>query len=78
MEKVRAKVICTGLIPDEYAQSTIVGFSAVYSDDPNSENKAFSDATPSLQMQMSISNGRPALDYFKPGEHYYLDFIKAD
>ena len=48
-------------------------FDAVYSDDKNSENYSFSQATPSLSLSMYISN--PAvLDAFEQGKEYYLDF----
>ena len=43
---VRAKFHVTSKIPS-YNNTTTVGLSAVYSSDPASENKAFTDATPS-------------------------------
>lgn len=41
------------------------------------ENKDFSDATPSGQCWMQISDGRPAADFFKPGKKYYVTFTEA-
>lgn len=74
---VRAKFVCNGKIPG-YGNQTTVHFSAVYSADPNSENKAFTDATPSGHLQICIANDKPALDLFQQGKAYYLDFTPAD
>lgn len=41
------------------------------------ENKAFTDATPSGACWMNISDGMPALDFFKPGKNYYVTFTEA-
>lgn len=41
------------------------------------ENKHFSDATPSGECWMQISDGRPAGDFFEPGEEYYVTFTRA-
>lgn len=46
----------------------------VYSADPNSENKAFWDATPSGNFQMSWINDKVK---FEPGKEYYLDIQEA-
>lgn len=70
---VRAKFKVTSKIPG-YSNTTTVGLSAVYSSDPSSENKAFTDATPSGQINISIANDKPALDAFVMGEEYYVDF----
>lgn len=70
---VRAKFRCTAKLP-AYGNDTVVHMSAVYSAEPNSENKAFSDATPSAYLQMQISAGKPAADLFVIGKDYYLDF----
>lgn len=45
--------------------------------DDNEENKAFFEATPSGEIQMSILN-QPALDEFEVGSQYYVDFTKAE
>jgi hypothetical protein len=50
----------------------------VYSSDPNSENKSFSDETPSGNIKLCISKGRPASDLFEPGKEYYVDFTPAE
>lgn len=73
---VRAKFVCNAKIPS-YGTTT-VQFHAVYSSDPNSENKAFTDATPSGSLSISISDDKPALALFEQGKAYYLDFTPAE
>lgn len=74
---VRGKFTVTSKIPG-YGNQTTVGLSAVYSNDPASENKAFSDATPSGQINISIAQGKPALDAFEMGKAYYVDFTSVE
>ena len=48
----------------------------VYSSDPNHENKAFWDATPSGSITLWINN--PAgFATFEVGKEYYVDFTPA-
>ena len=49
---------------------------AVYSDDPEHENKKFWDATPSGELEMHITNN-DAAEFFELGAEYYLDFTRA-
>lgn len=73
---VRAKMSCNMI--EQYAGGGVkIRMGAVYSSDPNSENRAFSDATPSGSCEMMIQGGRPAIKLFEPGEFYYVDFTKA-
>lgn len=51
-----------------------ISLSAVYSEDKNSENYSFSQATPQLQLNMTINNPN-AFETLKEGKEYYLDFI---
>ena len=74
---IRAKFVCSSLIPS-YSNTTTVGLSAVYSSDPTSENKAFSDSTPSGQINISIANDKPALTAFEIGKSYYVDFTPVE
>ena len=74
---VRAKFVCNGKIPS-YGNQTTVCFNAVYSSDPNSENKVFTDATPSGRLEITISHDKPALDLFEVGKSYYLDFTPVE
>ncbi len=50
---------------------------AVYSSDKTTENYSFSVATPSLSLQMYISNPG-AFDKLIQGKEYYLDFIPVE
>jgi hypothetical protein len=76
---VRAKVRCNSKSPSSGpGTSTSLSFGGVYSSEPGSENKAFSDATPSLSLSMSIDHGKPAADLFEQGKDYYLDFSPAE
>lgn len=70
-DSVRAKFRC---VRREYPGG--VKLSAVYSEDPEHENKKFWDATPSADLEMWISNPRAA-EFFELGAEYYLDFTPA-
>lgn len=50
--------------------------SPVYSADPNSENKAFWEATPNGSLTMTIKNDAAA-KWFKPNAEVYVDFTEA-
>jgi len=50
-------------------------FKAVYSNDPNHENKQFFTATPQAELVMYIDN--PAAQIFELGHEYTLDFNEA-
>ncbi len=72
---IRAKFICNSKIP--CGAVTTVYLHPVYasSDGTRSEeNKAFSDATPAGQIQITIRNDKPALECFVQGRAYYVDF----
>lgn len=75
MEKVRAKFRVHVL--DKQQWGTKLAMSPVYSTDPNSENKAFWDATPSGEITMWIKN-EAAVKYFEVNKEYYIDFVKAE
>ncbi len=72
---IRAKIKITNVIehndPKSFEQ---ISADAVYSDDKTSENYSFSVATPSLSLNMGISNPG-AFDKLIAGKEYYLDFI---
>ena len=70
---VRAKFRCSKAEPHSWGNE--YEFGAVYSTDPNHENKAFWDATPSAMLTMTISN--PKAQIFEVGKEYYLDFTEA-
>ncbi len=48
----------------------------VYSDDPNSENKKFWNATPGGELTLQAVN-RDVWDKFEIGKEYYLDITHA-
>jgi len=50
--------------------------SPVYSDDPNSENRAFWDATPSGKIELSVVHEGVGKQ-FELGREYYVDFLPA-
>lgn len=78
MSKVRAKFSLTAL-KNEDGSMSISGF-PVYSEDPNSENKAFNDATPGGNMYLHIAKDKEAQNSFEVGvtKEYYLDFTKVE
>lgn len=70
---VRAKFFVKKV--EYYAEnSRQVVLAAVYSQDPNHENKMFWDATPSGEITMVINNPRAGA-FFQPGQEYYIDFV---
>lgn len=77
MEKVRAKFHCLSKQKDENGNGTNISLMAVYSDDPNSENKQYWDLTPSGQINLQVLNDA-ATEKFEVGKEYYVDFIQAE
>lgn len=57
--------------------TSLVTMTTVYSDDPASENKAFTESTPSGQITMTIADNKPALGEFIVGGEYYVDFTRV-
>jgi hypothetical protein len=49
----------------------------VYSQDPESENRKFWEASPSGSLLLAVIN-QQAAEQFILGKEYYLDFIPAD
>lgn len=72
--KIRAKFVIgkKTIHANSYQEITM---NAVYSQDPNHENKQFWDATPNGTITMTISkNG----GLFEVGKEYFVDFTLAD
>lgn len=68
---VRAKVRCTSL------EGNQVKFTTVYEDpSKDTENAKFTKATPWGEISLGIDNPA-AMEQFKVGEEYYVDFNKA-
>jgi len=75
---VRAKMQCHTIETSNHAhnfKAHKVRLGAVYGNE--GENKDFADATPAGECWMQINEGRAALNFFKPGEKYYVTFTKA-
>lgn len=60
----------------EPVEKRTLNFTPVYSDQADSENKAFWDATPSGSLQLGVVNPE-AWKKFELGKEYYLDFTPA-
>jgi hypothetical protein len=78
MNAVVAKMQCRVIETQNYGGAKPqhkVALGAVYG--KGGENKDFADATPSGECWMNISDGRPALGFFKPGKQYYVTFTEA-
>lgn len=72
---VRAKFVVNSI--EMYANGYgKVKLMAVY-DTTTPENERFTKATPSGLLEMSIDNP-PALEQFKPGQAFYVDFTAAE
>lgn len=54
-----------------------VTFGAMYGDKQGSLSKDYCDATPSGECWMNITDGYPAIGFFKPGKKYFLTFTEA-
>lgn len=50
---------------------------AVWSSDPNHENRKYWEATPSGAITLNIKSDKPAAHWFKPGKEYYVTFEEA-
>lgn len=72
-EVVVAKFVCESISPTDAGGATTVYLRPQYGDDPNHPNKAFWDATPSGQLQMTITNP-DAASFFKLDEVYTVSF----
>ena len=68
--------IHVGDTPDTKLSETIHAF-AVYSDDPESENRKWSQWTPALTLNMTVNNPG-AFGKLIEGKEYYLDFIPVE
>lgn len=75
--QVRAKMRCNSITKtghDPKKPQVQVQLGAVYSNDPESENRSFANATPSASVNLSIDAGLPAAAAFEHGREYYVDF----
>jgi hypothetical protein len=65
-----------GYAPNQQEMTTLV-LAPVYSQDPESENKKFWDATPTGEIKLGTVNLEAAKE-FDLGAEYYIDFIKVE
>ncbi len=74
--KLRSKFTCHSVKDEGYGE--LVNLTAVYGTDDkdNEENNQFSEATPSGELTMMVSNP-DAKGFFEVGKDYYLDFTEA-
>ena len=72
---VRCKMRCDN--KTEVAGNTSMTLNAVYSDDPNSENRKFWEATPCGSLQMNCINPTASAQ-FEIGKEYYIDITLAE
>lgn len=78
MSSVRAKMQCVAKI--EGTSGTLIRLVAIYADHHGvraEENKAFTDATPSAEVCLTIAHGKAAADHFAEGSVHYVDFNNA-
>ncbi len=61
----------------ETVEKRTVKLAPVYSQDPDSENRAFWDATPTGKLELGVINPE-AWTLFDLGGEYYLDITQAD
>jgi hypothetical protein len=74
MTKIRAKIQIGSAIKGEYGET--VTAHGVYGGSTNAEDNTFSAATPSLMLQMNVSNP-DAIGQLEQGKKYYIDFTEA-
>jgi hypothetical protein len=72
--KMRCNSVHTSKFSETYKQHK-VELGAVCGNE--GENESFTKATPAGALWMNIEEGRPALDFFKPGKSYYVTFTEA-
>lgn len=72
--QIRAKIQIGSAIKNEYGERVVAH--AVYGGSTNAEDNTFSAATPSLHLDMNISNP-DAIGKLVQGKKYYLDFTEV-
>lgn len=58
-------------------QKTKLSFAPVFSEDPESENKKYWDATPSGELRLDVVNAA-AVEGLEVGKEYYVDVTPAE
>lgn len=75
MSNIIAKFKCDNVEDHPDCQQKTIALSAVTSG--SEENKSFSKYTPSGLLYLSVSYETTAVDFFVPGEEYYLNISKT-
>jgi len=78
LEAVRAKMNCSEVRTSRHSPNYTqhrVELGAVCGN--TEDDKMYSSATPGGSCWLNISDGRPAINFFKPGKKYYLTFTEA-
>lgn len=75
----RAKMTLNTVTIQKYGDKEMRSFkfNPVYSQDPNSENKKFWDASPSGELNLGVVNQQVWSIFDEVGAEYYLDITKA-
>lgn len=74
MPKMRAKLEVESVLKTSYGET--LRLHAVYGGATNKEDNTFSEATPSANLEMVISN-KALHGQFQPGQKFYVDFTPA-
>lgn len=72
--KIRAKIQIGSAIKNEYGERVVAH--GVYGGSTNAEDNTFSAATPSLHLDMNVSNP-DVIGMLQQGKKYYIDFTEA-
>jgi len=75
---VRCKFVVNKI--EEFAHGKQWTAGAVYSSDPNHENRAFAKASPSGTFTIQVdkdASGMPEMEKLRPGSEFYLDITPA-
>lgn len=79
--EVTAKMRCIRKAEQDYGHGKVsaveVTFNAVYSSDPKDPNYSYSQATPSGEIKLQITNPA-AYEAFQTGKQYLITFTPAD
>lgn len=73
--KIRAKIKIGSAIKNEYGERVVAH--GVHGGDSNAEDNTFAKATPSLHLDMNISNP-DVIGKLEQGKKYYIDFTEAE
>lgn len=74
--KIRAKIQISSAFPYEHGGGEQIYAHGVYGGSTNAEDNTFSAATPSLMLQMNVTNP-DVIGKLEKGKKYYIDFTEA-